>query len=95
MEFRIREGVIDDLESIMELIRDFAEFQNSTPMMQNSIERMRSEQDNFDFWVAENAKGEIIGYLAFFIVTIPGLVSLYISMIFIFDQQIREEVLVK
>ena len=66
MDFKIRSIEEADFSQIVELFREFAEFEKSPDDMENSLERMTLEKDFFNGWVAENDDGTIIGYTSYF-----------------------------
>ena len=65
-QFNIREGKTADLDSVISLIQEFADFQKSSAHMKNSLWRMKDEEDYFKFLIAETSNGKIVGYLAYF-----------------------------
>lgn len=67
MNLIIRPGTEDDFPAILGLIKELAEFENAVEKVTNSIERMKKEQDCFDFHVAD-LDGEVIGMALYYTV---------------------------
>lgn len=67
MDVKIRPGTEDDFPAILGLIKELAEFENASGKVTNSVERMKKEQDCFDFHVAE-LDGEIVGMALYYTV---------------------------
>lgn len=66
MDITIRTALETDYEEILALFRDFAAFEKLPEKMTNSVARMKEEEEFFNCIVAETAKGEIVGYAAYF-----------------------------
>lgn len=66
MGIKIRKGNEMDFPQIIELFKEFAEFQNISDKMINSVEKMTKEKDFFNCFVAETNDQKIIGYATYF-----------------------------
>lgn len=65
MEISIRKTVESDFEQLIALFMELAEFENLPERMENSVERMKAEQDYFTSWVVE-VEQRIVGYATCF-----------------------------
>lgn len=65
MEIIIRQGVIDDFPSVLELVKELAVFEKAPGQVINNVDKMIEEQDFFDFFVA-TAAGEIVAVALYF-----------------------------
>jgi GNAT superfamily N-acetyltransferase len=66
MEFKIRTAEEKDFEKIVELFREFALFEKLPHKMVNSVERMNSEKELFNCFIAETTDDQIVGYATYF-----------------------------
>ena len=66
MEIVIRDGSEKDLAPLLDLIREFATFQKSMHAVDNSLDRMLADFPSINFLLAEEAGGEMVGYLAYY-----------------------------
>jgi len=66
MEITIRKAQETDYESILELFKEFSEFEKLPDKMTNSIERLMEEKDFFNCSIAVTADKKIVGYAAYF-----------------------------
>lgn len=66
MNIAIRPAVENDFFELLNLIKDFADFENCSDKMTNSLEQMKKEKDFFNCFVAVNKSGAIIGYVVYF-----------------------------
>lgn len=66
MDIKIRKGNEEDYPQIIELFKEFADFQNISDKMINSVEKMTKEKDFFNCFVAETNDQKIIGYATYF-----------------------------
>ncbi len=66
MKIQIRQARESDFAQIIELFKEFAEFEKSPEKMTNSVDRMHKEKECFHCFVAENEEGEIVGYSTYF-----------------------------
>ena len=62
----IRKGEDADLDAVLALIKELAEFEKASDQVSNTAARMRRERDFFDFFVAQNQDGELIGLALYF-----------------------------
>jgi len=65
MHIDIRKANESDFEKIVELFKEFAEFEKTPKKMINSVERMKAEKDFFNCYVALD-HDKIIGYVSWF-----------------------------
>lgn len=65
-EITIREATEADFQRLTELFREFAAFENLEHRMTNSVEKMMTEQEFFNGFVAVNPAGRIVGYATWF-----------------------------
>ena len=66
MEISIRKVEVSDFNQINALFREFAEFENLSERMTNTVVQMMEEKEHFNCFVAETADGEIAGYVTYF-----------------------------
>jgi len=66
-QHKIRTASPSDFPALIQLFQEFAEFEKQSEKMQNTVERMTSEQNHFHGFVAENQSGDIIGYVTWFL----------------------------
>jgi len=66
MKINIRKATELDFEQIILLFKEFAEFEKHPEKMVNSVERMETEKDLFNCFVAETPDNEIVGYAVYF-----------------------------
>ena len=66
MEVKIRLAGEADFNRLIELMGEFAEFENHPEAMMNSVERMKREREYFNCFVAETGDNLIVGYAAWF-----------------------------
>ena len=66
MDIKIREATESDFPQIVDLFKEFAEFEKLPEKMTNSVERMEKEKEYFNCYVAETIDFEIIGYVSYF-----------------------------
>lgn len=65
MEIKIRLAEEKDFVQIFDLIHELAVFENQADQLINSPERMMSEKEYFNCYVAETADNKIVGYATF------------------------------
>ena len=65
MQSNIRTATENDFEQILNLIKEFAQFQKTPDRVSNTVQLMKQEQDSFNCLVAE-VDGKIIGFATFF-----------------------------
>jgi len=65
MNIEIRRAGELDFEQIIDLFKEFAEFERTPEKMLNSVDRMKAEKDFFNCFVAVS-DGNIIGYVSWF-----------------------------
>jgi len=66
MDIKIREATESDFPQIVDLFKEFAEFEKLPEKMTNSVERMEKEKEYFNCYVAETIDFKIIGYVSYF-----------------------------
>lgn len=66
MEITIRTAVEDDFDQLLEFFSEFAAFEELSHKMENSVEQIKAEKENFNCFVAETPQKEIVGYAAWF-----------------------------
>jgi len=66
MKINIRKATESDFEQIILLFKEFAEFEKLPEKMINSVDRMETEKDLFNCFVAETQDNEIVGYAVCF-----------------------------
>jgi len=66
MDIKIREATESDFPQIVDLFKEFAEFEKLPEKMTNSVERMKKEKEYFNCYVAETIDFKIIGYVSYF-----------------------------
>jgi len=66
MNITIRNAEEADFVQILDLFKEFAEFENFPEKMINSVDRMIKEKDFFNCFVAETTDKIIIGYVTYF-----------------------------
>jgi len=66
MNILIRKATENDYADIVQLIQEFATFQNMPEKMTNSVERIMRESEHFDCLVAETKDENIVGYATYF-----------------------------
>ncbi len=62
----IRKAVESDFEQIIELFKEFAAFERLPHKMYNSLERLRSEKEFFNCFIAVSEENIIVGYVTHF-----------------------------
>jgi GNAT superfamily N-acetyltransferase len=67
MDLIYRQANPDDYKQIIELIREFAEYEQRPDRMVNSEKRMREEKDFFNAIVVETRDRSMVAYLSYFI----------------------------
>lgn len=67
MNLIIRQGSENDFPALLALIKELAEYEKAPEKVTNSVERMKQEQDCFNFFVAE-LDGEVVGIALYYIV---------------------------
>lgn len=55
-----------DFEELISLFKEFAEFENLSDRMVNTVEKMKAEKDLFNGFIIRNEESKIIGYTVFF-----------------------------
>ena len=65
MKYIIETGKDHHLPDVLGLIKDLAEFEKAPESVTNTLDRMRSETDYFDFFVA-TVDGEVVGTAVYF-----------------------------
>lgn len=87
MKIKIEEIVEEDFETLIELFRELAVFENLPEKMINSVERMKTEKDFFRGFTIKDENNLILGYVTFFFAYYTWVgKSLYMD-----DLYIREE----
>ena len=66
MEVTIRLAEEADFERLINLMGEFASFENHSEDMANTVERMKAEKEFFKCFVAETDENYIAGYAAWF-----------------------------
>lgn len=66
MSIKIRAATEKDFGSVLNLIKELAEFEKAPEKVTNSVEQMEREKDFFGCFVAEAESGEIIGMAVYF-----------------------------
>lgn len=66
MKIKIEEIVEEDFETLIELFRELAVFENLPEKMINSVERMKTEKDFFRGFTIKDENNLILGYVTFF-----------------------------
>lgn len=66
MKIKIEEIVEEDFETLIELFRELAVFENLPEKMINSVKRMKSEKDFFRGFTIKDENNLILGYVTFF-----------------------------
>ena len=66
MEVNVRLAGESDFRRLIELMGEFAKFENHPEAMMNSVDRMKREREYFNCFVAETDHGLIVGYAAWF-----------------------------
>ena len=66
MTIKIRDAVEKDFYSIIELFKEFVEFEKLPEKMVNTVEQMIKEKEYFNCFLAVNEKEQIIGYSTYF-----------------------------
>ncbi|PQL92668.1 GNAT family N-acetyltransferase [Apibacter adventoris] len=87
MKIKIEEIVEEDFETLIELFRELAVFENLPEKMINSVKRMKAEKDFFRGFTIKDENNIILGYVTFFFAYYTWVgKSLYMD-----DLYIREE----
>lgn len=66
MKIKIEEIVEEDFETLIELFRELAVFENLPEKMINSVKRMKAEKDFFRGFTIKDENNLILGYVTFF-----------------------------
>lgn len=66
MTIKIRSAVESDYPKIIELFKEFAEFEKVPEKMVNSVEQMKREKEYFNCFLAVNEDDQILGYSTYF-----------------------------
>lgn len=66
MKIKIEEIVEEDFETLIELFRELAVFENLPEKMINSVKRMKAEKDFFRGFTIKDENNIILGYVTFF-----------------------------
>jgi GNAT superfamily N-acetyltransferase len=67
MEVTIRNAEEHDFNQIIDLFKEFAAFEKLSEKMVNTAERMKTEKDLFNCYVAETKDKMLIGYVTHFV----------------------------
>lgn len=86
MDSTIRKGRSEDFPQVLALIRALALYEKAPEKVTNSVEQMETEQDYFDFFVAES-DGKIIGFALYFFAYYTWVgKSLYLDDLFVKEE---------
>jgi len=66
MNFTLRPAVENDYPAIVEMFKEFAHFENLDERLTNTVERMKTETEYFNCFVAVDKEQEIVGYATYF-----------------------------
>lgn len=92
-EVTIRKGEKKDYPSVIKLIKELATFEKAPEKVSNNVEQMEQESDLFTFFVAENSKGEIVGFaLCFFAYFTWVGKSLYLDDLYVVPEYRRQKI---
>jgi diamine N-acetyltransferase len=62
----MRKGEERDLQQVLGLIKEFAQFQRTPEKVSVTLDQMKAEKDLFSCFVAEDCAGRIVGFVSFF-----------------------------
>jgi len=87
MNLIIREIADTDFEDLLMLFQEFADFQNSSEKMINTLEQMEKDKDLFSGFIVKDESGTPVAYIVFFFFysTWSG------KMLYIEDIYVREQ----
>lgn len=89
----IRAGEKKDFQRVLNLIKDLARFEKAPEKVTNTVEQMECESNLFRLFVAENSKGEIVGFaLCFFAYFTWVGKSLYLDDLYVVPEYRRRKV---
>ncbi len=66
MDIKIRKGKVSDFPAIFTMIKELAKFEKAPEKVSNSVKQMENEKDQFFSLIAENEKGETLGFALYF-----------------------------
>jgi ribosomal protein S18 acetylase RimI-like enzyme len=66
MKISIRKANENDFSQILGLIKELALFENAPEKVTNSVEQMKSEQEYFNCFVAEDSENKIVGIALYY-----------------------------
>lgn len=66
MNFIIREITDSDFEDLLLLFQEFADFQNSSEKMTNTLDQMDQDRNLFSGFIVKDEEGNLVAYLIFF-----------------------------
>jgi len=66
MNIKIRSIISTDYESLINLFKEFAEFEKLPELMTNTTAKMQAEQEYINGFVAVNEKNKVIAYATYF-----------------------------
>ena len=66
MKFTLRPATLNDYPAIVEMFKEFAHFENLDERLTNTVDRMKTETEYFNCFVAMNKELEIVGYATYF-----------------------------
>jgi len=64
--YAIRKAVPHDFATILELIKEFARFQNTPQHVGISLEQLQKDERHFKAFVAETSDGSIVAFVSYF-----------------------------
>ncbi len=96
LEVKIRKGEEKDYPSVILLIKDLATFEKAPDKVTNSPEQMKQESNLFDFFVAENSKGDIVGFVLCFYAYYTWVgKSMYLDDLYVIPEYRRQKIGIK
>jgi GNAT superfamily N-acetyltransferase len=66
MNYTIRPIQVTDFPALMDMVKEFSDFQKMPDKMLNSIEQMNAESEYLNGFVVERESGELVGYTTYF-----------------------------
>jgi GNAT superfamily N-acetyltransferase len=93
MNVTIRNAAEEDFPAILTLIKELATYEKAPDKVTNSVDQMKIEKDLFRCFVAETAKGEIVGIALYFFAYYTWVgKSLYLEDIYVKEEYRRERI---
>lgn len=65
MDIKIRKATQEDYQSVFRLVKEFAAFLGKSENVKTTIDDFINQSDYFSCLLAENSKGDVIGYTLF------------------------------